>query len=881
MTITHRFLIKGMHCGACVARIESALKKEMPFIDSVNVDLVQEEAHLAGDIDPEQVVSLLKKIGYEAISVPTVLMAYRDPDLSQEEGLEQPEYALSSQNWVTQLHWGGILQQQLKKMNAPTWLIEALTWVPINREFWFCLFGTLFLLNNHFMPFSLVVATWLIFQGIWPVWQRGLKRLFQGAPDMETLITLGTLGVYVYSLLSLFGLFISHEPLPIEGNGVPENDVSIQILPFLTFSLSQILTAVKHSGNTTGLCFEAFGLIFVFYFFGKSVERAVMNWTVLNATSLVNQQDFPARIRDATGQITQVPWETVKINTKLVIQKGDVLSVDGKITEGTCWLDESTWTGENHWQEKKVGDSVSSGSMVQDGMATLQVLSLPGQSKQDALLSKVLSTQGEKPPIQRLADAIASYFVWGMLLLSFLTAGMAYALGFPWPLILERTIAVLVVACPCAFGLATPIALRLAVSRLFEQGILVNRWTVIDQMGFVGSVMMDKTGTVTILPQSEEDMTVVCPLDLTHQDFLRSVATLETGSSHPLAVSLTGWAKRKKLELGTVLSISDASGKGIAGEISILEETFWMIVGKPKWVQECLIKKAELDGVLTPTFGLKQNWQDLLRQLEKTHQANGLLEDGQWVAMLPLSNQKADLDKSIVATQALWQELTLGAFSLAVRLNPTAKSAVDELKAIPVEVMLLSGDSEKETAKIAERLNMNYAAHLLPEDKQRRVQQAKEQLNAQAKQKGKEERQLVAMVGDGLNDTLALAEADVSIAVGANIDWVQSVSDVLITGRHSNTSPIGAIQLNLLPWMFRFSKGVRQVIKQNFFWACGFNALCVPLAMFGILNPMMASVAMSVSSLAVAINSLRVRTLLPLEATDFDTDLNSGRSDFS
>jgi Cu+-exporting ATPase len=133
------------------------------------------------------------------------------------------------------------------------------------------------------------------------------------------------------------------------------------------------------------------------------------------------------------------------------------------------------------------------------------------------------------------------------------------------------------------------------------------------------------------------------------------------------------------------------------------------------------------------------------------------------------------------------------------------------------------------------------------------------------------------MVGDGLNDTLALAEADVSIAVGTNIDWVHSVSDVMIMGRYSGASPQEVTQLEVLPWMLRFSKGVRQIIKQNFVWACGFNALCVPLAMFGILNPMMASVAMSVSSLAVAINSLRVRTLLPFEATDF----NSERSDFS
>jgi cation transport ATPase len=873
-----------MHCGACVLRIESALKKAFPLLESVNVDLVQEEAHLVGEIEPDQVVSILKDIGYEAISVPNVLMAYRDPDISDAEGNDQPEYALSSQNALGQLHWGGILQKQLKIMNAPTWLTEAITWVPINREFWFCLFGTLFLLNNHFMPFSLIVATWLIFQGIWPVWQRGLKRLFQGSPDMETLITLGTLGVYVYSLLTMFGIF----DIPIsDSSDVSGENIGYQILPFITIPFSQVSHWVKHPASSTGLCFEAFGLIFVFYFFGKSVERAVMNWTVLNATSLVQQQDFPARIRDATGQISEVSWDTVRLNTKLVVQKGDVLSVDGKLTEGTCWVDESTWTGETHWQEKKVGDSVSSGSVVQDGMATLHVLSFPGQSKQDALLNKVLSTQGEKPPIQRLADAIAGYFVWGMLALSLLTAGISYGLGLPLPLILERTIAVLVVACPCAFGLATPIALRLAVSRLFEQGVLVNRWTVIDQMGFVGSVMMDKTGTVTLLPQSEEGMTVVCPLGVSHQDFLRRVATLETGSPHPLAVSLTGWAKRKNLNLGTVLSISESSGKGITGEISISQEAFWLIVGKPKWVQECVVKKAELDGVFTPTFGLKQNWHDLLNQLEKTQQANGMLAEGQWVAMLPLapkSSEHEDTGNSVSLNSAslahrrgLWQQLTLGAFSLEVRLNPTAMSAIESLKAIPVDVMLLSGDSEKETAKIAETLNVNYAAHLLPEDKQRRVQQTKEQFNAQAKQIGKKEPQLVAMVGDGLNDTLALAEADVSIAVGTNIDWVHSVSDVMIMGRYSGASPQEVTQLEVLPWMLRFSKGVRQIIKQNFVWACGFNALCVPLAMFGILNPMMASVAMSVSSLAVAINSLRVRTLLPFEATDF----NSERSDFS
>jgi Cu+-exporting ATPase len=866
LTFSHRFIIKGMHCGACVARIESALKKGLPLLESVHVDLVQEEAQLTGTVDEGQVVSLLKELGYDAMCVPNVLMAYRDPEGYQEEGLDKPEYALSPQNWLGQIHWGGRLQKQLKKMNAPNWLVEAITWVPFNRSFWFCLFGTLFLLKNHFVPFSLIVATWLIFQGIGTVWQRGLNRLFQGAPDMETLITLGTLGVYLYSLLAVFGVF------SIETSGAPA--FQFFTFPFLAFA--------RHSGSQTGLCFEAFGLIFVFYFFGKSVERAVMNWTVLNATALVQQQDLPARIRDSSGQIIEVPWTEVKIHSKLVLQKGDVLSVDGKITEGTCWVDESTWTGETQWQEKKLGDSVSSGSVVQDGIATLQVLSLPGQSKQDALLNKVLSTQGEKPPIQRLADAIAGYFVWGMLTLSVLTAGISYGMGLPWPMILERTIAVLVVACPCAFGLATPIALRLAVSRLFEQGILVNRWTVIDQMGFVGSVMMDKTGTVTLLPQTDEGMNVVCPLDLSHDAFLRRVATLETGSPHPLAVSLTAWAKRKNISLGRVLAISDASGKGIMGEIALPEpenksqdhqapERFWIIVGKPKWVQEGVVKKAEADGVFTPSFGLKQSWDDLLQQFGKTHQAHALLPDSQWVAILPLAEEVDQVDPNLRAAeppladrQARWKNLTLGAFNMSVRVNPTAQSAIASLKAIPVEIMLLSGDSERETAKIAEILHVKYAAQLLPEDKQRRVQHEKEQMQAQARQTGRKERPLVAMVGDGLNDTLALAEADISIAVASGIDWVQSVSDVTLTRSQS----LDAIHLENIPWMLRFSKAVRHLIRQNFFWACGFNALCVPLAMFGVLNPMMASVAMSVSSLAVAINSLRVRTLLPFEAAD-------------
>ena len=592
----------------------------------------------------------------------------------------------------------------------------------------------------------------------------GVRHALKGKANMDTLVALST------SIAFLFSLFNTLCPGFWLGKGLEPH-----------------------------VYYEASGVIIAFVLLGKLMEERAKNSTSSAIKGLMGLQPKTARLV-TDGREEEVPISNLQVGNVVSVRPGEKIPVDGTLLQGSSSVDESMLSGEPIPVEKNAGDRVLAGTINQKGAFTMEATSVGGTTVLAQIVQMVQSAQGSKAPVQRIVDKISGIFVPVVVLLSFLTFVCWLVIGgesyFSYALL--SAVSVLVIACPCALGLATPTALMVGMGKGAEQHILIKDAFALENLCKVDTVVLDKTGTLT------EGVPVVTDSYWISDDNIRYLDVLYTAeqkSEHPLASAILCWLEESGAKVCEAENFESLTGRGV--RIQVEGVTYW--VGSQGLLD---IFQAGIPEKVRKQIG---QWQ----------------EDGQSVVFY---GQETRL---------------LAVLAISDRIKPTSAEAVKELKKQGIEVHLLTGDGVRTAERVAATLDIGYyKAEVMPNDKEEYI--------ISLQQQGKK----VAMVGDGINDSQALARADVSIAMGKGTDIAMDVAMVtLITS-----------DLLLLPGAIRLSKQTVRLIYQNLFWAFIYNVIGIPLAagvLFPIngllLNPMLASAAMSFSSVSVVLNSLRLK----------------------
>lgn len=592
----------------------------------------------------------------------------------------------------------------------------------------------------------------------------GVRHALKGKANMDTLVALST------SIAFLFSLFNTLCPGFWLGKGLEPH-----------------------------VYYEASGVIIAFVLLGKLMEERAKNSTSSAIKGLMGLQPKTARLV-TDGREEEVPISNLQVGNVVSVRPGEKIPVDGTLLQGSSSVDESMLSGEPIPVEKNAGDRVLAGTINQKGAFTMEATSVGGTTVLAQIVQMVQSAQGSKAPVQRIVDKISGIFVPVVVLLSFLTFVCWLVIGgesyFSYALL--SAVSVLVIACPCALGLATPTALMVGMGKGAEQHILIKDAFALENLCKVDTVVLDKTGTLT------EGVPVVTDSYWISDDNIRYLDVLYTAeqkSEHPLASAILCWLEESGAKVCEAENFESLTGRGV--RIQVEGVTYW--VGSQGLLD---IFQAGIPEKVRKQIG---QWQ----------------EDGQSVVFY---GQETRL---------------LAVLAISDRIKPTSAEAVKELKKQGIEVHLLTGDGVRTAERVAATLDIGYyKAEVMPNDKEEYI--------ISLQQQGKK----VAMVGDGINDSQALARADVSIAMGKGTDIAMDVAMVtLITS-----------DLLLLPGAIRLSKQTVRLIYQNLFWAFIYNVIGIPLAagvLFPIngllLNPMLASAAMAFSSVSVVLNSLRLK----------------------
>ena len=562
------------------------------------------------------------------------------------------------------------------------------------------------------------------------------------------------------------------------------------------YSSIQVWLGDHHAAMS--LYYESAGVILTLVTLGKYFEARSKGQTSAAIQALIKLAPQEAQVL-REGQEVTLPLDQVQVGDLVRVRPGQKIPVDGRVVEGQSWVDESMLTGESLPVAKKVGDQVVGASLNQQGSLIVETNKVGQDTTLAQIIHLVQAAQGSKAPIAQLADRVSAVFVPVVMTLA-LVAGLAWYLigGQSWAFALTITIAVLVIACPCALGLATPTAIMVGTGKGAEQGILIKSGTALEMAHQVNAVVLDKTGTLT---QGQPQVTDVLPLTgWTSDQLLALAAAAEVNSEHPLGQAIVAGARERELALPEVTDFQSLTGFGI--QVQVDQVTFYL--GNRRLMQE-----QGLD----------------LSQAED--QAAALAAGGK--TPIYVANE---------------HEL-LGLIAVADPLKETSPEAVRRLKSMGLQVIMLTGDNAKTAQALAAEAGIDQViSDVLPADKA--------QVVADLQAKGLK----VAMVGDGINDAPALAQADVGLAIGRGTDVAIESADMVLMGSDL-TSVATAIKL---------SQATIRNIKENLFWAFAYNVLGIPVAMgvlhlFGgpLLNPMLAGAAMSFSSVSVIVNALRLR----------------------
>jgi len=619
-------------------------------------------------------------------------------------------------------------------------------------------------------------AGWRFYRGAW-------GALKHRTADMNTLIAVGTSAAYLYSVVAILfpGLFVA-------------------------------------AGREPALYFDTAALIIGLILLGRFLEARARGQTSEAIKKLIGMQPKTALvIRD--GEEREISIEDVQVGDLILVRPGERVPVDGIVRQGYSSIDESMITGESIPVEKKTGDEVIGASINKTGSFQFEATKVGKDTTLAQIIRLVEEAQGSKAPIQRLADVIASYFVPIVIGIAIATFIIWYFVG-PAPAFtfaLLNFVAVLIIACPCALGLATPTAIMVGTGKGAENGVLIRSAEALERSHQISTVLLDKTGTLT---QGEPRVTDIVAIPSSSQEeVLRLAASAEHGSEHPLGEAIVRAALEKKLEVSPASHFNAIPGHGVEASVKGKK----LLLGNLKLIKD---RGLSLNGL--------------------EEEATRLWAKGKTVMFLGLDSQ------------------VVGIIALADTLKPNAKEVLEELHKMGVEAAMLTGDNRRTAEAIAREVGIDRVlAEVLPEHK------------AQEVKKLQEEGKVVAMVGDGINDAPALAQADVGIAIGTGTDVAMETGDITLI-RGDLGGIVTAISL---------SKRTMRTIKQNLFWAFAYNTALIPVAAgvlylafgrigvptglqfilgdYGFLNPILAAAAMAASSLTVVSNSLRLRRFKP------------------
>ena len=607
----------------------------------------------------------------------------------------------------------------------------------------------------------LLAAVWLFllvtpvqFIGGWGFYKGAWNALRNRAINMDLLIALGTTVAYLYSVAVLF----FPQVLPVK---VEERDVY----------------------------FEVSAVIIAFVLLGKYMEEIIKKHSSAAVRKLLDLKPATAHVvRDGTEM--EVPAESVMVGEFVVVKPGEKIPTDGDVVEGASAVDESMLTGESMPVEKRPGTSVIGGTLNRTGMFKFRATKVGSETALAQIIKMVEDAQGSTAPIQRIADQVTAYFVPAVVGTAFL-AFFGWWLAGSFPQGLLAFIAVLIIACPCALGIATPAALMVGVGRGAQAGILIRGGEILEKAEKLNAVVFDKTGTLT---KGEPNVTDVLAFGGHAEDeVLRVAASLEMGSEHPLGEAIVRGAQQRGLQLALIAGFEAVPGHGVRGTI----EGRSVLLGNRRLLRR--------ENIAAPGV------EDAMSRLES---------DGKTAMLLAIDGGLA------------------GVIAVADTLKPEAAEAVSQLKSQNIQVVMLTGDNQRTAQAIARQLGIDTViAEVLPSDKARHIKD----LQGHGK--------VVAMVGDGVNDAPALATADIGIAIGSGSDVAKETGGIILVKNDVRDVVTG----------IRLSAATMRTIKRNLFWAFIYNAVGVPIAALGLLNPIIAAAAMALSSLSVIVNSALLR----------------------
>ncbi len=817
--------ITGMTCTNCAATIEKGLA-ETPGVERANVSFASEKASVEYDpsrVDLTKIKNTISQLGYGVATRKSIFpvsgmtcaacVARVEESLSTVPGVVAANVNLASEKATVEYTEGtsiADLKQAVKdagyELGSEAETLEDVT-AASRRE--------LRSVRNRFIAAAVLAAVvmalmWLpSFTGkpylLWalatPVQFWAGWRFYRGAwgalrhrtADMNTLVAVGTSAAYFYSMIAVLlpGLFAA-------------------------------------TGVELGLYFDTSAMIITLILLGRFLEARARGQTSEAIKKLIGLNPKTAlAIRD--GEEREISVEDVQVGDLILVRPGERVPVDGIIREGHSSIDESMITGESIPVEKEAGDEVIGASINRTGSFKFEANRVGKDTTLARIVRLVEEAQGSKAPIQRLADVIASYFVpivIGIAIITFIVwyfAGPSPALTYA----ILNFVAVLIIACPCAMGLATPTAIIVGTGKGAEHGVLIRSAETLERSHKINTVLLDKTGTLTRGKPEVTDI-IASPFS-SREEVLRLAASAEHGSEHPLGEAIVKAAVEKKLKIPSASDFNSIPGHGVESSV----EGKKIALGNLKLMSD---KNLSLNGM--------------------EEEAERLWQEGKTVMFLGADSQVA------------------GIIALADTLKPDARAAVEALHSMGIEVIMLTGDNRRTAEAIAREAGIDHVlAEVLPEHK------------AQQVKKLEEEGKTVAMVGDGINDAPALAQADVGIAIGTGTDVAMETGDItLISGDLGGI--VTAISL---------SKRTVRTIKQNLFWAFAYNTVLIPVAAgvlylafgntgvpsglhfilgdYGFLNPILAAAAMAASSLTVVSNSLRLKRFSPVK---FENQLTGG-----
>ena len=744
-----KFDVQGMSCSACSAGVEKAVSR-LDGVEKAEVNLLAETMICQYDdskVSEEDIIKKVEKAGFHA-NVAQEETANVEHTQKHEEQKDDSTTPIKTRLIASIVFLAVLMYVSMGRMIGLP--LPSILEGPEN--------AISFALLQFLLTLPVIYLNRKFFIG-------GFKAVMRKAPNMDTLVAVGSGASLIYSVASIF----------VIGYGLGHDNLEL---------------AATYSHH---LYFEGAAMILTLVTVGKFLESRAKGKTNAAVKDLISLAPETASVL-RNGKEMEIPTEQIVVGDIVLVRPGSRIPVDGIVTKGSSFVDESALTGESIPVEKQEGDTLISASMNKNGSMEMRATKVGKDTTLSQIITLVENAGATKAPIARVADKVAGVFVPVVMSISLLTVIIWLLVGKEFSFALSLGVAVLVISCPCALGLATPVAITVANGRCAKHGILVKSAEALETLHLVNAVILDKTGTIT---EGNPKVTDILTNGMAEDEFLKIAASLEHGSEHPLSEAVL--QKYGDAELLEIKDFSTTSGRGVSGKIG--EDVY--LAGNKKWMEEnnvsIEIPNAEIEKHIaegkTPMYFAKNN-------------------------------------------------AAIGAIFAADSVKETSAKAISNLRKAGLDVIMLTGDNKATAKAIGKDLELtDIISDVLPQDKERIV--------AEIQKKGKK----VAMVGDGINDSPALARADVGIAIGSGTDIaIESADVVLMKDDLADVCDV-----------IDFSKKTIRNIKQNLFWAFIYNTIGIPIAAgvlypaFGItLSPMLAAACMSFSSIFVTTNALRL-----------------------